>query len=111
MTPASWLEARSPAPPAALRARIDAALGDDLHRESMDVFETCLATAERLVSGLLDENATSRESALDLLAADALVTYAFEAASEQPDGLARRASTAMMRIAALGRDAPRRVSA
>jgi hypothetical protein len=111
VTPASWLAARSPAPPAALRARIDAALGDDLQRESTDLSETCLAAAERLVRGLLDENATSRESALDLLAADALVTYAFEAASDQPDGLTRRASTAMLRIAALGRDAPRRVPA
>ncbi|HKH94531.1 MAG TPA: hypothetical protein VKA54_22180 [Gemmatimonadaceae bacterium] len=111
MTLASWLEARSPAPPAALRERIDAALGDDLHRESRDVFETCLAAAARLVRGLLDENATSRESALDLLAADALVTHAFEAASEQPDGLARRAAMAMTRIAELGREAPRRVPA
>ena len=111
MTPASWLEARSPAPPAALRDRIDAALGDDLRRESADVFETCLAAAERLVRGLLAENATSRESALDLLAADALVTYAFEAASEQPDGLARRASAAMVRIAALGQTPPLRVPA
>jgi len=109
MTLASWLEARSPAPPAALRDRIDAALAEDLKRDAGDVFETCLAAAERLVRGLLSTNATSRESALDLLAADALVTYAFEAASEQPDGLAHRAAAAMTRIAALGRDAQRPV--
>jgi hypothetical protein len=104
MTLAGWLDARAPAPPAALRHRIDDALGDDLLRESDDVAETCLAAAERLVRVLLGENATSRDSALDLLAADALVTYAFEAASERPADLALRASAAMARIAALGRD-------
>ena len=111
MTLARWLDARAPAPPAALRDRIDAALGDDLTRESTDVFEACLAAAERLVRTLLGENATSRDSALDLLAADALVTYAFEASSEHPAGLARRASAAMTRIAALGRDETRSVQA
>jgi hypothetical protein len=111
MTLARWLDARTPPPPAALRERIDAALRDDLARESADVFETCLAAAEQLVGGLLSENATSRESALDLLAADALVTYAFEAASDQPHALALRASTAMTRIATLGLDASRRAPA
>jgi hypothetical protein len=104
MTLAQWLDARMPAPPAALRERIDAALGDDLDRRSADVFEACLAAAERLVRALLGENATSRDSALDLLAADALVTYAFEVSSEHPTGLAHRASASMTRIAALGRD-------
>ena len=111
MTLAGWLDARTPSPPAALRDRIDAVLKDDLERDSADLFDTCLAAAEQLVRRLLSEDATARESALDLLAADALVTYAFEAASEQPDGLAHRASTAMTRIAALGLDAPRRVPA
>jgi len=99
---AQWLDVRMPAPPDALRRRIDAGLGDDLHGQSVDVSETCLTAAERLVRALLSENATSRDSALDLLAADALVTYAFEAASERPGDLAARASAAMARIAALG---------
>ena len=102
---AEWLDARTPAPPPALRGRIDSALGDELRFEASDVYETCIAAAERLVRALLAENATSRDSALHLLAADALVTYAFEAASEQPTGLAHRASAAMVRIAALGVDA------
>jgi hypothetical protein len=110
MTLAEWLDVRSPAPPAALRDRIEDALGDDLFGEATDVPETCLAAAERLIRVLLGEKATSRESALDLLAADALVTYAFEAASERPADLAQRASAAMARIAALGRDATRRAS-
>lgn len=99
---ARWLDARRPAPPPALRARIDAALGPDLHASADDVTSILLAAGERLVGSLLEEDATSRGSALDLLAADALVTYAFEAASERPAELAGRAATAMSRIAALG---------
>lgn len=101
MTLAAWLDARRPIPPEALRARIDAALGAGLHAEITDAAETLLTAGETLVRALLVEDATSRESAIDLLAADALVTYAFEAASEQPADLARRAATAMARIAAL----------
>jgi hypothetical protein len=101
----AWLDARRPIPPAALRARIDAALGPDLHADVSDVAETFLAAGERLARSLLIEDATSRGSATDLLAADALVTYAFEAASDRPLDLSTRAATAMTRIAALA-DAP-----
>ena len=101
MTLGRWLDARQPAPPPALRARIDSALGSQLHEDARDVAETFLAAAERLVRALLDEKATSRGSALDLLAADALVTYAFEALSEQPAHVSGRAAAAMSRIAAL----------
>jgi hypothetical protein len=94
-----------------LRARIDAALGSDLHADSDDLSETLLGAGERLVRGLLEVDATSRDSALDLLAADALVTYAFEAASERPADLARRAAVAMARIARLGGASERRVPA
>ena len=101
MTVSGWLDARRPVPPAALRARIDAAVGPALHEDATDVAEVCLVAGERLMQRLLRDNATSRESALDLLAADALVTYAFEAASDRPADLAARASAAMTRIAAL----------
>ena len=102
---AAWLDARRPIPPAALRARIDAALGPDLLADAGDAAETLLTAGERLVRSLLVDDATSRDSAIDLLAADALVTYAFEAASERPADLSSRAAAAMARIAALG-DAP-----
>jgi hypothetical protein len=108
---ARWLDSRRPLPPAALRARIDAALGRDLLADADDVAEVLLAAGERLVRSLLGDEATSRASALDLLAADALVTYAFEAASERPAELSSRAATAMARIAALGGTHGRRVSA
>jgi hypothetical protein len=99
---AQWLDSRRPLPPAELRARIDVALGRDLLADVDDVAEVLLAAGERLVGSLLDEDATSRGAALDLLAADALVTYAFEAASERPAELSSRAASAMARIAALG---------
>ena len=102
MTIAWWLDARRPLPPPALRARIDAALADSLESDERGAAEACLGAGERVVESLLRENATSRETAIDLLAADALVTYAFEAASDRPTELASLAAEAMSRIAALG---------
>jgi hypothetical protein len=110
VTLAPWLAARRPAPPAELRARIDAALGAALDADA-DVPATCVAAAERLVRELLREDATSRDSALDLLAADALVTYAFEAASERPTALEPRAREAMARIAAIASESGHDASA
>jgi len=101
MTLSAWLDARRPAPPVRLRARIDAALGPSLLADADDAATACLPAGEQLARELLQENATSRDSALDLLAADALVTYAFEAASERPGELAAQCREAMTRIAAL----------
>jgi hypothetical protein len=101
VTVGEWLARRAPAPPPALRARLESALGAALGRDGVDAPEVMVGAAETLVDGLLRGDATSRESALDLLAADALVTYAFEAASESPASLVARASRAMTRLAAL----------
>jgi hypothetical protein len=101
VTIAGWLDARRPVPPPALRARIDGALGESVRADEGDVVEACLRAGERLVESLLRNNATTRESALDLLAADALVTYAFEAASTHPAALRVHAREAMLRIALL----------
>jgi hypothetical protein len=60
-----------------------------------------IAASERVVAQLLLNDPASRESALDLLVADSLVTYAFEAASVQPETIAALAGSAMQRIAAL----------
>ena len=106
MTLAGWLDARRPVPPPDLRGRIDSALAGSLDVGEEHACEACLRAGERVVESLLRENATSRDTALDLLAADALVTYAFEAASDRPAELASLAESAMARIASLGaRDA------
>jgi hypothetical protein len=102
MTVSDWLDSRAPAPPPALGARIREALGDAVVADAARVGDVCLAAAERLVGGLLAADCTSRDSALDLLTADALVTYAFEAAEQAPTDLAPRAAAAMRRIAELG---------
>jgi len=111
MTVGDWLTRRTPPPPPALRARLHSALGDAMAADAIDVADTCLAAAERMMVDLLNGECTSRDSALDLLTADALVTYAFEAAGESPRALARRASDAMRRFAALGVAPPHREQA
>ena len=106
-TVAGWLAMRQPAPPSALEGRLRSALGEDTRRDARDAAEVCLAAGERLLATVLRDDDASRECALDLLAADALVTYAFEAASDAPTDLAARAARAMTVIASLGAPASR----
>ena len=73
-----WLETRRPTPPAALRAHLEAAVGDGwepLPEHLARLGGDLLARVTRHPGG-------GRELALDLLAADAFVTYAFEAQAE-----------------------------
>jgi hypothetical protein len=64
--------------------------------------EGSLTAALTLVDSILCDGNGSRTGALTLLAADALVTYAFEAAAESPERLEALAADAMIRIAAAG---------
>jgi hypothetical protein len=68
--------------------------------------EGYLGAAEALLRQLLGANCTSRDCALDLLAADALVTFAFELAGDDPARIEARAELATARLAALA-SAPR----
>jgi hypothetical protein len=102
MTVGEWLRSRSPRPPDALSARLDAVLAESLGESAVRVPDLFLAAGERLVAELLRSDSTSRDSALDLLTADALLTYAFEAAGGDVATIEARASEAMTRIAALG---------
>jgi hypothetical protein len=63
--------------------------------------ESYLAAGERLLTQLLSGDCSSRDCALDLLAADALVTYAFELAADDPSRIGERAQQATARLAAL----------
>jgi hypothetical protein len=96
-----WLSERTPSPPDRLRARIDDALGDAAHHAAAAATNVNVAAAESLLRDLLTRPSAGRESALDLLTVDALVTYAFEAASTDPSSLVARADDAMRRLAAL----------
>lgn len=101
MTIAEWLDARTPAPPPRLARRLRAALAPVMGREVRELPEAAVAAAEAILRALLDGGCTGRAQALDLLTADALVTYAFEAAGDEPDAIAARADDAMRRLAAL----------
>lgn len=88
----TWLGTRRPAPPAALRAQIERAVTDarlPLPAHLADVGRTLLDRVASRPQG-------GRELALDLLAADAFITYAFEAqAEEDVGGVARLAEGVM----------------
>ncbi len=101
MTVGEWLSARSPAPPEPLSLRLRAALGPRLADRSSSAHDALLATAESLLAELLALDGAGRDRALDLLAVDALVTYAFEAAAEDSGTLSARATAAMTAISAL----------
>lgn len=96
MTVADWLDSRRPAPPPTLRAHLDRRVPPASRGAGEgDALPDHLAAAGRdLLERVLSDPAAGRDLALDLLAADALVTYAFEAQAEADPGrlveLARR---------------------
>ncbi len=98
MTVADWLRGRTPPPPAGLEGRVASVLGESLARPVAEAPAHFLAAGERLLEELIRNNSTSRASALDLLTADALVTYAFEACSDSPSRIDDLAAGAMLRI-------------
>ena len=100
-TVGQWLESRTPPPPEPLRARIVRALGDAAARDVADTERVCLDAAERVLSGLFGDGTGERCEAADLLAADALVTYALEFAADAPDRFAERATRAIERFSQL----------
>ena len=79
-----WILEHAPAPktPAALTERMLVFLGDDARRDTREVADACLAAASRALDTLLAERRFERDSALDLLAIDALTTLAFAHASD-----------------------------
>jgi hypothetical protein len=111
VTIAQWLRSRTPPAPEALRARVEAALGSSASSDVGAAPELFLSAAVTLLEPLLARDDAGRESALDLLAADALVTYAFEAASTDGDQLDTRTRDAMVRLAGLAPDRDDRLRA
>jgi hypothetical protein len=78
----AWLDTRRPVPPATLRDRLRSAVQDapgglvaHLARHGRELLDKVAAHPEG-----------GRELALDLLAADAFATYAFEAQAEEGNG-------------------------
>ena len=100
-TVGAWLAGRTPPPPDLLRVRINAALGDDAKRGVADTEVVCLDAAERVLARLFSDGFAGRKDAPDLLAADALVTYALEFAANTPSEFATRATSAILRLGEL----------
>ena len=100
-----WLETRTPLPPRALGLRVRTALApvldDGMREDGTPGFEEMLAAARSLLTIVLRDEDGDRECAHDLLAADALVTYAFELAAEDPDEIEALADSAMRDLGAL----------
>ena len=82
----TWLATRRPAPPAALRAQIERAVTDAAAPLPDHLAEVGRALLGRVAS----RPQGGRELALDLLAADAFITYAFEAQAEEDVGAVAR---------------------
>jgi len=101
VTVADWLRERDPAPPARLAARIETAIGGRLADPAANAAEVCLEACESLLADVAGRASQGREAALDLLAADALATYALEAAADTPTTLEARALDAMKRLTAI----------
>src|SRR5438093_6988605 len=75
----AWLAARGPVPPDALRAGIEAAVSD-AELSPLDPLPDQLALLGRQMLGrVAGRPGGGRELAVELLAADAFTTYAFEA--------------------------------
>ena len=81
-------------------------IATDAGRPASEVPEVCLRAAEDYLQKLLASGSTSRETAMDLLAVDALVTYAFQAAAGDPAQIEARTKSAMTRIGILAGQAP-----
>lgn len=107
----AWLASRIPPPQPRLGARLDAAVSavSDSHvpiPESL-VDAACAVLRETLEQSNAERNGTA---ALDLLAADALITYAVEAAAEDCERFAAVTDDMIARlllVAAGGRAQPR----
>lgn len=81
----TWLKGRRPEPPVDLATKlaecVDAAPVAVFAGESVAAVVGGIGTW--LLQAALERREVARDAALDLLAADAFVTYAFEAASEE----------------------------
>jgi hypothetical protein len=105
-TVVAWLETRTPAPPHLLRERILLALGKSVDRHATETESVCLDAAERVLTRLLSKGRGQRDEAADLLAADALVTYALEFAASAPDRFEETATNAIERFGQLVQQNP-----
>jgi len=87
---------KSASPPEELTTAMRSALNNNPNPTAPDVLEA----AERLLDRVLRTDCETRESALELLTVDALMTHAMEIAAKDPKQLNEFPEKAMRRIAA-----------
>ena len=99
MNVAEWIERRAAEPPASperlvTRILVHAAKGEAVpsaesgaESRANRLAATMVFAAGVVLARLLGDGETARDSALELLSADALTTYAFEAQCDDPEGL------------------------
>ena len=102
MTLGEWLDARDPAPPTALADALRAELAAELDLSFASAPGALLKAGERVLERVLKAEPQTPAVAPDLLLADALVTYAFEAVAESAADADRLARDAMARLGAMG---------
>jgi Arc/MetJ family transcription regulator len=82
----AWLDTRRPVPPDSLRARLRTAVEQQRPAVGSALPAYLAQLGRTLLDGVAARADGGRELALDLLAADAFATYAFEAQAEDGRG-------------------------
>jgi hypothetical protein len=103
VTVRDWITGHAIGVPAELTIKVLALLRADADRDAGQTAESCMAAATRSLDELLDSGRHGRDTALDLLAIDALTTYAFEHACEsgKPDAVRALASDSARAVSKL----------
>ncbi len=98
----AWLKtlASEPVAPAALTTCVEQLFDSHPEWERLSHVDAFIEASELLLRRVLEGGAVARANALDLLAADACITWAFEAAADDPGSIASRAERVTRRIAA-----------
>ncbi len=102
MNPRDWLADREPSPPRVLRERIEA-LALAVPGQPEAPAGSLLAAAEEALARIARHPDGDRATAVDLLAVDALVTYALESAAEHPEAIPEFSERAMARLSRVAR--------
>ena len=96
-----WLMSRDLEAPPELVACVRDLIASRPEWERLGRVDAFIAASEQLLRRVLIGGAMARENALDLLAADACVTWAFEAAADDPRTLAAFAERSTKGIAVI----------
>ena len=100
-THVEWLASRTPEAPVALLQCVRDLFMSQSDWEKLSRVDAFVEASEVLLRRVLVGGTVARASALDLLAADACVTWAFEAAADDPATIAGCAERATEGIAAI----------